>query len=154
MNLKQLLIFVFFYINFALIAQKTENFNGYWSYEMVMPSTQQDSTKQNLVRDLYNDMYIHLKENGEYSSLILNRNEIGHWKYNKRKIKLTSSQGAIIEMKIINISSHELTIEFANEVFKLKKNESSPLSISKANSENLIIKTKKKKKKRKKRVKP
>lgn len=151
MYLRGLPIFILFFINFSLLAQQSKDFMGYWTYDMVVSDVQQDSSEYKLVENLYHDLYILFKKNGQYSSLILNRNESGHWKYKDKTIKLRSSQGAIIEMKIIDVAPDVLIIQFANETFKLKRNTNFPLSVS--NSEDLVEEPKKKKKTRKKRQK-
>lgn len=152
MYLKSLLIFLFINVNLTLYGQKPEDFTGFWTYEAIVVNSQNDSTKYKLVENLYSNLHIHFKADGQYSSFILNRNENGEWKFLKDILELRSSQGAIIEMKIIEVSDRVLTLKFANETFQLKRNNHNPNMISQSEHLDACPKAEKKdQKKRKKR---
>lgn len=146
MHLKRLLFLIFISINFYTYSQQQKDFTGYWVYESLVLNNNRDSLKSQLVENLYSDLYIHFKNNGQYSSLILNRNEQGQWTYNNYNIELRSHAGAIIEIKIIEVNKQDLILEFANETFCLKRRNNFPYSVSETE-----IKTSKPKKKKRKR---
>lgn len=152
MYLKSVFCIVLFYLNIPLFAQQNQEISGYWAYETVLHEVEKDSTKVKLVENLYNDLYINFNKNGKYTSQILNRNEKGNWVYNKKeeKIELRSTQGAIVEIKVIDINSQILIIQLANEVFKLKKHNNYLLSVPTDNITQKKERVKKKKKKRRK----
>lgn len=151
MNLRQLFTIIFIGISLFSYAQQTQDLAGYWVYESVVQTHHKDSTKSQLIKDLYNDLYIHVKKNGNYSSQILNRQEKGQWTYTSEqaKLELRSTQGAIIEIKIIEVNPKELVIGLANEIFNLKKRNSYSLT----SAEEDVKPVKKKKKKESKRKK-
>lgn len=132
-----------------MFGQKPEDFTGYWTYKTVVVHTKEDSTKYKLVENLYESLNIHFKKDGSYSSFILNRKENGQWKLLNNILELRSSQGAIIEMKIIEINNKELTLKFANETFKLKKSKNVLLSFSTSELKTTPEKEKKNKRRKK-----
>lgn len=149
MYLRRLFFILFVTLNLYSYAQQTKDLMGYWVYESVIHANNRDSLKSKLVENLYNDLYIHFKKNGHYTSQILNRNEYGHWTYKNSKLELRSKQGALIEFKIIELKPLTLTVQFANETFLLKRRDNYILTVAKENEVPPKIKKKKKKKRKK-----
>lgn len=148
MYLRRLFFIFFVTLNLYSYAQQTKNLMGYWVYDSIVHADNRDSLKSKLVENLYNDLYIHFKKNGQYTSQILNRNEQGRWTYKNSKLELRSKQGALIEFKIIELKPLTLTVQFANETFHLKRRDNYILTVSK--EEGIPQKVKKKKKKKRK----
>ena len=122
------ILFFFFLISTYPKAQTTNSIVGKWKFQELYNTNGMDSTGVNMLKQMFSEMTIYLKENNHYKAELMTKDE-GTYEYEKtsKKLTLISNKGTKSELELSVLTNETLLLSFGKgKSIILKKTIASP----------------------------